>query len=222
MLTCAFVMLAIGFLPSALLANQVILPFGSVWNYLDDGSDQGTAWVQPDFDDRTWASGPAQLGYGERDEATVVGFGGVGSNRYPTTYFRRTFTITDLKTFPGLRISLLRDDGAIVYINGSEVHRSNMPAGEISYLDFTTGPLGRAEKIPDVFTVLPEVLVAGKNWIAVEVHQERPGSSDLSFDLKATDGFYNAPPVLETALIVILSPMDCSSISVVSARDASS
>ena len=218
LLTCAFVMLAIGFLPSALLANQVILPFGSVWNYLDDGSDQGTAWVQPGFDDRTWASGPAQLGYGERDEATVVGFGGVGSNRYPTTYFRRTFTITDLKTFPGLRISLLRDDGAIVYINGSEVHRSNMPAGEISYLDFTTGPLGRAEKIPDVFTVLPEVLVAGKNWIAVEVHQERPGSSDLSFDLKATDGFYNAPPVLETALLVIhadggtslhLSASDC-------------
>jgi hypothetical protein len=59
LLTCAFVMLAIGFLPSALLANQVILPFGSVWNYLDDGSDQGTAWVQPGFDDRTWASGPS-------------------------------------------------------------------------------------------------------------------------------------------------------------------
>ncbi len=33
-----------------------------------------------------------------------------------------------------LMLGLLRDDGAIVYINGEEVLRSNMPSGNIAYL----------------------------------------------------------------------------------------
>ena len=53
----------------------VLTPAGSVWKYLDNGTNQGTAWRAPAFNDTTWASGPAQLGYGDGDEATVVGFG---------------------------------------------------------------------------------------------------------------------------------------------------
>jgi len=49
-----------------------LLPAGSTWKYLDNGSDQGTAWQAPDFNDSAWASGPAQLGYGDGDEATVI------------------------------------------------------------------------------------------------------------------------------------------------------
>src|SRR5437879_7595412 len=37
---------------------------GSVWKYLDDGSDQGTGWTSLAFDDSAWQSGPAPLGYG--------------------------------------------------------------------------------------------------------------------------------------------------------------
>ena len=44
--------------------NAQVLPKGSTWKYLDDGSDQGTAWMTVDFDDSGWASGPALLGYG--------------------------------------------------------------------------------------------------------------------------------------------------------------
>src|SRR5687767_9904937 len=44
----------------------------SVWKYLDNGSDQGTAWRAPGFDDSDWESGPAELGYGDGDEATRV------------------------------------------------------------------------------------------------------------------------------------------------------
>ncbi|HEY2952833.1 MAG TPA: Ig-like domain-containing protein, partial [Verrucomicrobiae bacterium] len=65
---------------------QLIVPTNSVWKYLDNGSDQGTAWIAPAFDDSSWASGPAQLGYGDGDEATVVNSGPT-NNYYITTYF---------------------------------------------------------------------------------------------------------------------------------------
>src|SRR5262249_33094290 len=61
---------------------------GAAWRYLDDGTDQGTAWREVSFDDSAWASGPAQLGYGDGDEATVVSFGPDANNKYITTYFR--------------------------------------------------------------------------------------------------------------------------------------
>ena len=51
---------------------QDFLTTGHVWKYLDDGSDQGSAWSSVDFDDASWAEGASELGYGERDEATKV------------------------------------------------------------------------------------------------------------------------------------------------------
>ena len=50
-------------------------PPGAVWRYLDNGSDQGTAWRAAAFNDTGWKSGAAELGYGDGDEATVVGYG---------------------------------------------------------------------------------------------------------------------------------------------------
>ncbi|HKE02135.1 MAG TPA: metallophosphoesterase, partial [Planctomycetota bacterium] len=38
---------------------------GSTWKYLDGGAIAGATWMQPGFDDSSWASGPAQLGYGD-------------------------------------------------------------------------------------------------------------------------------------------------------------
>jgi hypothetical protein len=48
--------------------------FGSSWKYLDNGTDQGVAWRQSNFDDAVWKSGIGELGYGDGGEATVVGF----------------------------------------------------------------------------------------------------------------------------------------------------
>ena len=72
---------------------------GSTWEYLDNGSDQGTAWRNPGFDDSGWASGLAELGYGDGDEATVVSYGPDQQNKYCTTYFRHTFDVTDASIY---------------------------------------------------------------------------------------------------------------------------
>jgi hypothetical protein len=119
----------------------VLVPAGSTWRYLDNGSDQGTGWRDPAFSDETWSSGPAQLGDG--DEATLVRFGPNPNNRYITTYFRHSFNVTDASNITDLTLWLLRDDGA-VYLNGTEVFRSNMPSGTITYTTLASSNLGPA------------------------------------------------------------------------------
>ena len=74
-------------------ADQVFVETGSEWRYLDDGSDQGTAWRALGFDDNGWAQGPAELGYGDGDEATEIGYGGDPGNKFATSYFRHTFDV---------------------------------------------------------------------------------------------------------------------------------
>ena len=66
--------------------------FGSVWRFLDDGSDRGTNWASVGYDDSGWARGPARLGYGDGNEATTVSYGPSASSKYRTTYFRHVFT----------------------------------------------------------------------------------------------------------------------------------
>ena len=89
---------------------------GAIWSYLDDGSDPGLLWRDPAFNDVLWQTGPAELGYGDGDEATVVSFGPDVANKYISTYFRHTFNIADASSVAGLTLRLLRDDGAVVYL----------------------------------------------------------------------------------------------------------
>jgi hypothetical protein len=115
-----------------------LVPKGAVWKYQDAGTDQGIAWREATFDDGTWPLGPAQLGYGDGDEVTVVGFGSDPNTRAVTTYFRHVFPVTNANSITGLTVRLLRDDGGVVYLNGSEVFRSNMPLGPVSHTTLAT------------------------------------------------------------------------------------
>ncbi|HEY3181855.1 MAG TPA: glycoside hydrolase family 16 protein [Gaiellaceae bacterium] len=152
------------------------------WRYLDDGSDQGVAWRANEYDATGWNIGPATLGYGQGDERTVVGFGPDPARKVVTTYFRRSFGLADAGAVTSLVVKLRQDDGAIVYLNGTEVFRSNMPAGEV-------GSATRALEAGDDGTLVrsasvdPSLLRAGRNTVAVEVHQATAASSDLTMQL---------------------------------------
>lgn len=169
-------------------ATSNLINTGAVWSYKDDGSDQGTAWRVPGFDDSGWSSGPAELGYGDGDEATVVednptpGYQSNSTNRYITTYFRREFTVADAGQVAALELKVKRDDGVVVYMNGTEVARNNVGVNQ-TYL--TESPNGSAqENIFLSFTVSPGLLVTGVNTMAVEIHQDNASSSDISFDME--------------------------------------
>ena len=76
--------------------EHTLLNFGSSWRYLDDGSDQGTAWRAPGYNDAAWAGGTAELGYGEGDEVTEIGYGPDAAHKYATTYFRTDFDLASI------------------------------------------------------------------------------------------------------------------------------
>jgi hypothetical protein len=166
-------------------ATEVVVAKGSVWRYLDDGSDQGIAWRAPPFDDHTWNAGPAELGYGDGDERTVVSYGTNASRKHKTTYFRHTFELTDAHAVTAASLGLRRDDGAAVYLNGTEVARSNLPTGPLTYQsDATTWSVSETAYAP--FDIPATLLVEGLNTLAVEIHQNGWASSDISFDLQLT------------------------------------
>ncbi|GEO08183.1 T9SS type A sorting domain-containing protein [Segetibacter aerophilus] len=173
------------------VADPTSIPFGSWWKYLDDGSNQGTSWTGISFSDASWKSGPATLGYGNRNESTVVSFGPDANNKHITTYFRRTISLQNPEAFKKYSFSVKRDDGVVVYINSKEVYRNNMPSGPISY---TTLALGSVDEngLLRTFNVNASAFTTGINVVAVEIHQSNPTSTDIAFDL-SLEGFVEPP-----------------------------
>lgn len=181
--------------------DPALITAGELWKYLDNGSNQGTAWRAPSFADGTWKTGNAQLGYGDGDEATVVSFGPDATKKYITTYFRKSFNVADKSAFTALKLELIRDDGAVVYINGQEVSRNNMPAGSIAYNTFAAASAdGASESTYVTANMGTDALVNGTNVIAVEIHQSYYNSSDISFNLKLT-GVTGTTPTNPAAFI---------------------
>lgn len=160
-------------------AADTLVATGSVWKYLDTGGDQGTVWREPAFDDTSWPAGPAQLGFGDGDEATLLA--NLASRR--TYYFRQGFNVANPALYGNLTVFLLRDDGGIVYINGVEVFRSNMPLTNVNFNSFAQVNQNTTNETTFFPRTVPaSVLIPGLNLVAVEIHQAAAGSNDLSFD----------------------------------------
>jgi len=168
------------------------IPAGEFWRYKFDGGDPGSAWTLRHFDDEDWAGGWAKLGFGDGDEATVIGS---PTNHYITAYFRRPFLVGNPTALSNLFVALRRDDGGIVYLNGVEVFRSNMPGGAVNALTLASQFDPEDGVGFRVAPISPGLLVTGTNLLAAEVHQFDPNSSDLSFDLQLVSFPSGAPPV---------------------------
>ncbi|HSA00650.1 MAG TPA: lamin tail domain-containing protein, partial [Candidatus Paceibacterota bacterium] len=165
-----------------------LVPAGAPWKYQDNGSGPSASWTAIDFEDASWKSGIAELGYGDdadgRPETTRIDYGPNPSEKYATCHFRHGFVLEAMLDPQELELNLLRDDGAVVYLNGAEVFRSNMPDGAINDLSLASSAVSGADETR-FFTqsLSSSQLRKGENVIAVEVHQSSRSSSDLSFDL---------------------------------------
>ena len=155
----------------------------ATWKYLDDGSNQGTSWRTSEFNDSSWSSGPAELGYGDFDEVTTVNSGPAGG-RYATTYFRGSTNIPDPSTFVNFTISVTYDDAYAIYVNGTEVARHAGLTNNAPFDEYANNTVGNNAN--DTLTIPASVFVPGTNIIAVEIHQSSSGSSDISFALSLT------------------------------------
>lgn len=170
-----------------------LVPTGAVWSYFNETGSAPSAWSAIGFDDSQWKSGAAPLGHGDAPKTDI------GTVRR-TAYFRTEFSVADPAAVTSLKITLRVDDGAVVYLNGGEVGRVNMPTGLVSYwtsaskIDSYDGT--RWVTLDD----LNEPLVKGRNVLAVEVHAAAnaswvSGDATLDAGLKAevTSGSNETP-----------------------------
>jgi lysophospholipase L1-like esterase len=183
--------------------DQVVTPFiaaGSTWKYSDQGLDLGTNWSQPQFDDSAWAQGPARLGYRAAGLSTIVSYGPASTNKYITTYFRRTFLAPAHLHYTNLNLRLNRADGAVVWLNGQELLRVNLSPGPLSFLSQATVAVG-GDPLHTYYSTNLSIpfLPAGTNVVAVEIHKFSPGVATLSFDLELF-GFAEFGPRLAASL----------------------
>src|SRR5437868_1514739 len=188
-------------------ALVTVIPWNSTWKFCDSGyAPGGINWRNAAYNDAGWSSATANtpvsplrdIGYGDGDEVAPYIYAGCGirpaiplpicGGIYWTTYFRQKVNIASVATYSnGFKINLHRDDGAVVYVNGVEVFRSNMPAGAIAYN--TPASAGVEGATEDVTTVIPITnFVSGINQIAVEVHQRvitnTADGNDMSFRMQ--------------------------------------
>jgi len=169
-----------------LVVNQVVrlVDLGSSWRYEQSGHDLGTTWSAPGFDDSAWPSGLGLLGfettpqeYPEPFRTTLnITTNGVTTLTY---YFRTHLQFTNSGAIVGASVTGYIDDGAVWYLNGSEIYRVRMPSGTVRYS--TLAQLQNNEGLPDFFALNPTSLLLGDNVLAAEVHQANAGSSDIVF-----------------------------------------
>lgn len=153
------------------------------WHYWDRGNVLDPLWNSPELELHDWPCGPAELGYGDGDEATVLGFGPNSNDKHVTTYFRRGFDVPDPTVFSNIVLRVRRDDGVAVYLNGNEVLRDNLPAGLLEFGTLATNATDDGATWISA-NLNPAHLTQYENVIAVEIHQTATNSSDISFDLQ--------------------------------------
>ncbi|RYE14640.1 MAG: hypothetical protein EOP51_27815, partial [Sphingobacteriales bacterium] len=181
LLLCSLVATAI----TAQVSLQTLVPFGSSWKYTDNGTDPGATWKALAFDDGLWKTGNGKFGHGISDAATVISYGGNATQKYITTYFRKVVNITNPAAFTSFNINLKRDDGVVVYVNGTEYYRGKMAAGTPTYTTLATGS-GDRGVTPVTFPVSKTKFLNGANIISVEIHLQSSSSPEMAFDIELT------------------------------------
>ena len=206
---------------------RTIFPAKSDWAYYDWGQlppadASGNAWNTIAFEPSgDWASGPGILGVSGNNGNTV----GTATYRYvnhgtsgtqvTTTYFRRTFTLSEGETAASsMTINMLFDDGFVLYVNGAEVYREYMNAGAVSYDTWSSATVGTSGTVTQnsyatrTITIPGGLLKAGSNVIAAEVHQCHGTSTDMYWDcsLATTAASYESGAAMVASTAFALVP----------------
>ncbi|WP_158603881.1 PKD domain-containing protein [Cryobacterium tepidiphilum] len=171
--------------PTEAAAGTELIQAGSSWRYWYSSTNPPSGWAGRAFDDSGWDSGRAPMGWGTSDIATTL----TASTPKPlTSYHRASFTVADAAAIASVTLTARSDDGIVVYVNGTEVGRHNLPAGTIGSGTYATTAVSAATALasPVTFTVPGSALVDGANVVSVEVHSNYHAAASHSFELTAT------------------------------------
>jgi 3',5'-cyclic AMP phosphodiesterase CpdA len=182
-------------------SSTTLVDFDATWRYHDGDVDLGDAWHVPDYDDAAWESGAGVLGYDTGDRHERWPAPGLQTQLTPhllTYYMRSEFTYEGRLDGILLGLDLIVDDGAVVYLNGHEIGRTElMPRDATGFGVQTTSPITVPTVQHDVFTIDPSLLRQGRNVLAASVHNHRASSSDIAWAarLRVREAT-SAPPAL--------------------------
>lgn len=168
-------------------ASGEVVAESASWRYYYGLTALPSGWVSSAFDDAAWTTGAAPIGYGTSSLGTTLDVAASTNDRPRAVYFRTDFTVADVSKVTSLELTGAGDDGVVIYVNGVEVKRQNMPTGTITNQTFASSAIRTtvANANPVVVQVPTSVLVNGKNVIAAETHVNYRGTPDVSFKLKA-------------------------------------
>ncbi len=157
---------------------ETLIASESTWRYSDTGKSPGNGWRALLFDDSGWKTGRARLGYGDADITGITAAGRLGYA------FRKSFQVEDPRKTRSLQLRVLRDDGIGVWINGTRVWDDNVPTGPLSMKTAALSTIDGSQETQWIEATIPaQALVAGRNDVAVSVHNRSVSSSDIKFDL---------------------------------------
>ena len=164
--------------------SETLIRMGDKWTYYDKGNLDGKNWTSIGYSTSIWGNGAAPLGYGNgnKDFNTIISYGNDGNQKYSTYYFRKVFTLSSAPSEDEtMRLNYLVDDGFVVYINGVEAGRYNMPSGDISYNTLASNYAAVGYDSGSV-EISNNFFKNGLNCLAVEVHNKSRSSSDICWD----------------------------------------
>ena len=165
-----------GWKQKATATNQIV-KLSDTWKYYDKGEAPAN-WRTTGFNDSSWSSGTAPLGYGMTGIKTKVSYGSDAENKYPTTYFRKTIKLSSTPTRSDVfLLNYQVDDGFVVYVNGQEAGRYNMPSGNITFNSYSSS-YAESTPLTGTLNISSSLFKSGDNVIAVEIHNNKASSSD--------------------------------------------
>lgn len=150
----------------------------SAWKYFvgtQEASTPREAWRAIAFNDSAWSTGNAPIGFGEAGLGTTVPTGTI------SVYHRKTFVVSNVSQVVRLDLTIRIDDGFVVWINGTEVGRYNVPAGELAWNALAPNAFEPDSRILQI-TNHAGYLVNGTNVIAIHAFNQAAGSSDIYMD----------------------------------------
>src|SRR5829696_1473872 len=177
-------------------APLTLMPYTNQWRYLLTNQLPSATWFASNYPAaNAWPLGSGVLGF-PADEPMPVGVPTPGNpilaTNFNTTfitsfYFRTSITLTTNPNYLIITGTVVVDDGAVIYVNGREVQRLGVAAGAVTYNTFANrgGEVTDAGRV-ETFSIASSNFVQGANVIAVSVHQQAIGSSDVVFGMQMT------------------------------------
>jgi secreted PhoX family phosphatase len=170
-------------------AQTFVFNKNSSWKYNDSNTALPAQWKDAAYNVSAWAQGNGPLGYGDPVTTTTA-------TGLVTAYFAKDFTVNLNDLSASMELGVMRDDGIVVYLNGEEIVRDNMPSGTIDFNTLSSTTVdGAAESVYNVFSIPKAKFVNGNNRISIELHNRGASSSDLRIDayLKTVANTTNPP-----------------------------